>query len=49
MNLIYIELTRLVDDYNKCENLLIKELILSDINLLNKALLLSDQSEKPLH
>lgn len=49
MNLIYIELTRLVDDYNKCENLLIKEQIRSDINLLNKALLLSGWPEKPIH
>jgi len=43
MGLIYLELTRLVDDYFKCETLLIKEQILSDIRLLTEAVL----SESP--
>jgi len=43
MSLIYIELTRLVDDYFKCDTLQIKEQILSDIRLLTEAVL----SENP--
>jgi len=42
MKLMFIELTRLVDDFYNCDNLLIKKQILKDINLLNEALVLSE-------
>ena len=38
--LIYKELNQLVDDYYKCPELHIKELILTDLKLLTDALLL---------
>ncbi|WP_166786671.1 hypothetical protein [Jeotgalibacillus salarius] len=38
MFLIYYELKRLVDDYYKCTNTKIKDLILSDIQLLTDSL-----------
>ena len=38
--LIYKELNQLVDDYYKCSDLQIKELILTDLQLLTDALLL---------
>lgn len=41
MNLIYHEIKRLIVDYYKCDSPATKELILSDIKLLNEALLLS--------
>ncbi len=43
MNLMYQELTRLVDDYHKCNVFIIKEQILCDINLLTEALIISEQ------
>ena len=42
MKLMFIELTRLVDDFYNCDNLLIKKQILKDINLLNEALVLCE-------
>lgn len=42
MKLVYIELTRLVDDFSKCDNLQIKRQILKDINLLKEALILCE-------
>jgi len=45
IELICHELKRLVDDYYKCDNPLIKEQIHSDIKLLSKALFLSDQDD----
>ncbi|MDX1700350.1 MAG: hypothetical protein R3250_07010 [Melioribacteraceae bacterium] len=47
MELISIELTRLVDDYFKCDNFDVKKLILSDIQLLTEALVISDEGEIP--
>ena len=38
MNLIYKELTKLIDDYYRCESIVLKEQILSDIQLLTEAL-----------
>lgn len=38
MNLISYELTKLVDDYYKCDNHSIREQILSDIHLLTEAM-----------
>ena len=46
MNLIYHELTRLVDDYYKCENSQIKELILNDINFLSEVILKENDGEE---
>lgn len=46
INLIYHELTRLVDDYYKCDNYQIKELILNDINFLSEAILKEDEGEE---
>ena len=43
MNLMYQELTRLVDDYYKCNVFIIKEQILCDINLLTEALIISEK------
>ena len=43
--LIYKELNRLVDDYYKCPELHIKELILTDLKLLTDALLLITAAE----
>lgn len=40
MNLISYELTKLVDDYYRCDIFNIKELILSDIYLLTEAVTL---------
>ena len=45
--LISIELTRLVDDYFKCDNFDVKKLILSDIKLLTEALVINDDQEFP--
>ncbi|WP_277347061.1 MULTISPECIES: hypothetical protein [unclassified Psychrobacillus] len=42
MNLIYIELVRLVDDYYRCENDAFKQEILYDIQLLTKAVCLTE-------
>jgi len=42
MKLMCIELSRLVDDFYKSDNLLIKQQIFKDISLLNEALLLSE-------
>ncbi|WP_277585250.1 hypothetical protein [Psychrobacillus antarcticus] len=42
MEMVVHELNRLVEDYNKCPDLLIKEQILIDIDLLKEALLLSN-------
>lgn len=42
MSLIIHELIRLEEDYYKCDNFLIKELILSDIRLLSKAVFLNN-------
>ncbi|MFJ7828521.1 hypothetical protein [Psychrobacillus sp. NPDC096623] len=39
MNIIYKELIKLMDDYYKCDSMMTKELILSDIKLLTEALL----------
>lgn len=41
MRLIYHELKKLTCDFYKCDSPVIKEMILSDILLLNKALILS--------
>lgn len=40
MELVIHELNRLIDDYHKCDDLLIKEQIFIDIQLLRDALLL---------
>ena len=42
MNLMYIELVRLVDDYYRCENEAFKQEILNDIQLLTNAVCLTD-------
>lgn len=42
IELICHELKRLVDDYYKCDNLAVREIIHSDIKLLSQALFLSD-------
>lgn len=42
MRLVYYELTRLVDDLNKCNDVLIKRQILNDIDFLKEALILSE-------
>ena len=52
--LIYKELNQLVDDYYKCSDLQIKELILTDLQLLTDALLLitsepNSSTDSPLH
>lgn len=47
MLLISIELTRLVDDYFKCNCSEIKKLILMDIQLLTEALVISDDLKFP--
>jgi len=39
---MYIELNRLVEDYYKCSNWLVKEYILNDIKLLSEALVQID-------
>lgn len=41
MNLIYHEIKKLICEYYKCDHPEIKEMILSDIQLLNEALVLS--------
>ncbi|WP_166462383.1 hypothetical protein [Psychrobacillus vulpis] len=46
MIFILNELNHLKEDYSKCDNLLIKEQILLDINLLNEALTLLNQEER---
>ncbi len=43
MDLLYQELNRLVDDYHKCHDFIIKEQILCDIQLLTEALSISEQ------
>ena len=42
MEIVVHEIKRLVEDYNKCPILLIKEQILMDIELLKDALLLTN-------
>lgn len=42
INLMYIELNRLVEDYYKCSIWLVKEYILNDIKLLSEALIQID-------
>ena len=42
MEMVVHELNRLVDDYYKCPNSVIKEQILRDIKLLRDALLIND-------
>ncbi|WP_263619333.1 hypothetical protein [Psychrobacillus faecigallinarum] len=42
MNLIYLELVKLVDDYYRCENDTLKKEILHDIQLLTKAVCLTE-------
>ncbi len=44
MILISHELNRLVDDYYRCPNLIIKEQILNDILFLTEAFLIIDQA-----
>lgn len=44
LNLLFYELKRLLDDYYKCENAEIRELIHSDIKLLTDAFLLSSEN-----
>lgn len=39
MNLIFHELTRLIDDYYKCEDSIIKKQIFDDIQFLTEAYL----------
>ena len=39
MTIIYKELIKLMDEYYKCDSLMTKEMILSDIQLLTEALL----------
>ncbi|WP_391121521.1 hypothetical protein [Psychrobacillus sp. L3] len=46
MTLMKHELELLLDDYDKCDNLSIKEKILIDINLLNEALTILQQDEQ---
>ena len=49
MNLISYELTKLVDDYYKCDNLYIREQILDDIHFLTEAVtLVFDQEYKQI-
>ena len=48
MDLISYELTKLVDDYYKCDDLYIREQILSDIHLLTEAVtMVYDQESLP--
>ena len=47
-NNLYYELNRLVDDYFKCDNLIIKKQILQDINHITRALFLVDQLKKEI-
>lgn len=42
IDLLVIELQRLKDDYFKCPDLILKELILHDISLLSEALVLNE-------
>jgi len=46
VDLICHELRRLTDDYYRCNDLMIKEQIYNDIQLLSEALFLSDQPEQ---
>lgn len=46
MYFIESELSHLIDDYNKCDNPSIKELILLDINLLYEALTILQINEQ---
>ncbi|WP_225986191.1 hypothetical protein [Psychrobacillus glaciei] len=46
MTLMKHELKLLLDDYDKCDNLSIKEQILIDIYLLNEALTILQQDEQ---
>ena len=46
MNLLSYELTKLVDDYYKCENNKIKEQIRGDIKFLTDAYLLSEEKQQ---
>ena len=48
MNLVCYELTRLVDDYYKCENKIIEEQIRGDIKFLTDAYLLDEEKQKPV-
>lgn len=45
MNLIFYELTRLIDDYFKCDNSIIKKQILNDIQFLTEAYLQIEEYE----
>ena len=42
MQMVMYEINRLLDDYSKCPDSRIKELILTDIELLRDALILSN-------
>jgi hypothetical protein len=44
IELICHELKRLVDDYYRCDIMILKQQIYSDIKLLSEALFLSDQA-----
>ncbi len=46
IGLICHELKRLKDDYNRCQDPVIKEAIYSDIKLLSNALILSGEPEE---
>lgn len=46
MELIVHEIYRLIDDYYKCDNFQIKELIISDIIFLSEAYLLYVEKEE---
>lgn len=48
MELIYKELIKLLDDYNRCECLKTKELIRSDIQLLTEAVFIYDEPTSQL-
>lgn len=45
IELVCLEMKRLTNDYYKCDNPEMRDLIYDDIKLLSKALFLSDQSD----
>ena len=49
MKLLIHEVNRLVDDYYKCENTVIKEQIQGDIKFLTDAYLLSEEKQYAKH
>lgn len=47
-NNLYYELNRLIDEYCKCDILIIKEQILQDINHITRVLFLLDKLKKEI-